>query len=316
MMGKVMNDIAINEQNIKNKIYTIRGVQVMLDRDLAELYQVETRRINEQVKRNIERFPEDFMFQLTKEELEIWKSQNATSNSIKMGLRKLPLAFTEQGVYMLSTVLKSRVSVDVTISIMRTFTKMKHFLQNNSYIFDRFEKIEYKLILQDKKIEKIFNIIEDKSIKPSQGIFYNGQIFDAYKFINELIKSAKKSIILIDNYIDETTLTLFSKVPKIKVTIYTKSISKQLELDYKKYNQQYKNIELKEFKNSHDRFLIIDEKEIYHIGASLKDLGKSWFAFSKLDKDSFGLLERLLRIIFQKDIKKQKLGLFRKIGRL
>jgi hypothetical protein len=289
-----MNEIVINEENIKNKIYTIRGVQVMLDRDLAKLYQVETRRINEQVKRNIERFPEDFMFQLTKEELEIWKSQNATSNSIKMGLRKLPLAFTEQGVYMLSTILKSKVSVDVTISIMRTFTKMKHFLQNNSYIFERFEKIEYKLILQDKKIEKIFNIIEDKSIKPKQGIFYDGQIFDAYKFINELIKSAKKSIILIDNYIDETTLTLFSKIPDIKVTIYTKNISKQLKLDYEKYNQQYKNIELKEFKNSHDRFLIIDEKEFYHIGASLKDLGKKWFAFSKFDKDSFGLLERLL----------------------
>ncbi len=170
---------------IQDRIYTIRGVQVMLDRDLAELYQVETRRINEQVKRNIERFPQDFMFQLTKEELENWKSQNATSNSIKMGLRKLPLAFTEQGVYMLATVLKSKVATEVTLSIMRTFAKMRYFLQNNAHIFERFERIEYKLSLHDKNFEKIFKGLEDKSLKPKQGIFYDGQIFDALKILGK-----------------------------------------------------------------------------------------------------------------------------------
>ena len=205
-----------------------------------------------------------------------------------------PFVFTEEGVSMLSSVLKSKIAIEINIAIFRAFSNMRKIISSNRLIFERFERIEERLNVHDENFRKIFNTIEDKSIKPSQGIFFNGQIFDAYKFINELIKSAKKSIILIDNYIDEITLTLFSKIPNIKVTIYTKNISKQLELDLKKYNQQYKNIELKEFKNSHDRFLIIDDIEIYHIGASLKDLGKKWFAFSKFDKDSFGLLERLL----------------------
>ena len=278
-----MKELLINKENIQNKIYNIRNIFVMLDRDLAELYQVETRRINEQVKRNIERFPEDFMFQLTKDELEIWKSQNATSNSIKMGLRKMPLAFTEQGVYMLSTVLKSKVAVDVTISIMRTFTNMKHFLQNNSHIFDRFERIEYKLILQDKKIETILNTIEDKNIKPIQGIFYDGQIFDAYVFVNDLLKSAKNEVILIDNYIDDTVLTLFSKYTNISFKIVTKPISKQLKLDIDKYNSQYKNLRVKTSTKYHDRFLLIDNTEAYHLGHSLKDIGKKIFGFSKID---------------------------------
>ena len=281
------------DYDIQNKIYNIRGMQVMLDRDLAELYQVETRRINEQVKRNIDKFPQDFMFQFTKEELEIWKSQNATSNSTKMGLRKLPLAFTEQGVYMLATVLKSDVATKVTLSIMRTFTKMRHFMQSNAHIFERFERMEYRLHLHDKNFERIFNALNDKNKKQTQGIFFDGEIFDAYKFINELIKSAKKEIILIDNYVDESILTLFSKVPNIKVTIYTHNINKQLKLDFQKYQTQYSNITLKIFKNSHDRFLIIDKQEIYHIGASLKDLGKKWFAFSKIDMENINILQRL-----------------------
>ena len=287
---KTNNPKTISKEQIENKIYTLRGVQVMLDRDLAELYQVETRRINEQVKRNIERFPDDFMFQLTKDELEIWKSQNATSNSIKMGLRKMPLAFTEQGVYMLSTVLKSKVAVEVTIGIMRTFTNVKHFLQRNSHIFDRFERIEYKLVLQDKKIERIFNTIEDKNTKPTQGIFYEGQIFDAYVFVNDLLKRAKSNVVLIDNYIDESVLTLFGKYPEIQFTIITKPLSKQLKLDISKYNSQYDNLKIKTSNTFHDRFLIIDDAELYHIGASLKDLGKRVFAFSKMD-------ERLLEVI-------------------
>ena len=278
-------------KNIQEKIFTIRGVQVMLDRDLAELYQVETRRINEQVKRNIDRFPSDFMFQLTEEEFKILKSHFATSSW--GGVRKRPYAFTEQGVYMLATVLKSKVATQTTIAIMRTFTKMKNYLQNNSLIWERFERIEHKLAIHDEKIDKLFKAIEDKNIKPTQGIFFDGQIFDAYEFINQIIKGAKNEIKLIDNYIDESVLTIFSKVPNIKVTIYTKTITKQLKLDFQKYNLQYKNIEIKEFKNSHDRFLIIDDSDVYHIGASLKDLGKKWFAFSKMDKDSLKILEKL-----------------------
>jgi len=278
-------------ENIQEKIFTIRGVQVMLDRDLAELYQVETRRINEQVKRNIDRFPSDFMFQLTEEEFKILKSHFATSSW--GGVRKRPYAFTEQGVYMLATVLKSKVATQTTIAIMRTFTKMKNYLQNNSLIWERFERIEHKLAIHDEKIDKLFKAIEDKNIKPTQGIFFDGQIFDAYEFINQIIKGAKNEIKLIDNYIDESVLTIFSKMPDIKVTIYTKTITKQLKLDFQKYNLQYKNIEIKEFRNSHDRFLIIDDSDVYHIGASLKDLGKKWFAFSKMDKDSLKILDKL-----------------------
>jgi len=280
---------------IENKILIIRDKQVMLDSDLAELYQVETKRVNEAVKRNPEKFPDDLMFELSDKEYEILKSQNATSSW--GGRRNKPKVFTEQGVYMLATVLKSKVATEVTLSIMRTFTKMKHFLSQNANLFAKIDAIEKRQISYeiktDEKIEKIFNLIEDKSIKPTQGIFFDGQIFDAYEFVSSLIKSAKKEIVLIDNYIDESVLTLFSKNQNIKVTIYTKSITKQIKLDLQKYNSQYKPITIKEFKNSHDRFLIIDKSEVYHIGASLKDLGKKWFAFSKMDKESLSILEKL-----------------------
>lgn len=273
----------ILENDIQNKIYIIRGKQVMLDRDLAELYGVETRVINQAVKRNIERFDEEeFVFRLTKEELENWKSQNVISNSIKMGLRKLPLVFTEQGVYMLATVLKSKIAVLVTKQIMKTFVKMRQFLINNASIFQRFENIEYKLSLHDKQLEKIFNSLNQNQI-PIHGIFYNGQIFDAYIFVNGLLKSARKEIVLIDNYIDDTVLTLFSKFDNLSFTIITKKISEQLKLDIDKYNQQYNNLTINISNKFHDRFLIIDNKEAYHIGASLKDLGKKVFGFSKID---------------------------------
>jgi hypothetical protein len=288
-----MNKLIVDEESIKNKIHTIRGMQVILDRDLAKLYQVETKVFNQAVKRNIKRFPDSFRFQLTKQELQNLRSQIVTFKE-DLNTKYLPYAFTEQGISMLSAILKSDIAIEISIKIIKSFVNMRKIILSNTLIFERFERIEKILNIHDENFKKIFNAIEDKSIKPSQGIFYDGQIWDAYKFVNELIKSAKNSIRLIDNYIDETTLTLFSKLPNIKVTLYTKSISKHLKLDYKKYNEQYKNIELKEFKNSHDRFLIIDEVEIYHIGASLKDLGKKWFAFSRFDKDSFGLLERLL----------------------
>lgn len=290
-----MNEVTASiDDNIKTKIYTIRRLQVMLDRDLAELYGVETRVLNQAVKRNIERFPEEFMFQLTKEEAENWMSQIVISNKERMGIRKMPFVFTEQGVSMLSAVLKSEIAVSISIKIIKSFVEMRRFISNNVLIFQRLDSLEQKQSKTDVKVDAILNAIEDKSIKQKQGIFYDGQVYDAYIFVSDLIKSAKESIILIDNYIDDTVLTLLSKRDaKVKATIYTKNITKQLELDLQKYNAQYPNIELKKFNSSHDRFLIIDAKEVYHIGASLKDLGKKWFAFSKFDVGALDILGRL-----------------------
>jgi len=295
---KMNKELIIPNNSIKNKIYTIRDMQVMLDSDLAELYNVETRRLNEQVKRNIERFPQAFMFQLTEVEFKNLMSQNATSSLEWGGRRKLPFVFTEQGVAMLSTVLKSGTAVKVSIQIMEAFVAMRKFIASNAQIFQRLDTVEKKQIEHkietDQKFNKVFEAIESKDIKPEKGIFFNGQIFDAYKFISDLIRTAKKSLILVDNYIDDTVLTLFSKRNKnVSVSIFTKEISKQLSLDLKKHNSQYPQIVIKEFKNSHDRFLIVDDKEVYHFGASLKDLGKKWFAFSKFDREALKLLEKL-----------------------
>ncbi len=287
-----MNKLIINEQKIQNKIFTLRNQQVMLDRDLAELYQVETRTLKQAVKRNIDRFPDDFMFEVTETEVDFMVSQNVIPSKQHLGGAK-PYAFTEQGVSMLSSVLKSKIAINVNIAIFRAFAKMRKFLIENASIFQKFNFIEQKLLQHDQNFEKVFKAIESNDLKPKQGIFYNGQIFDAYVFVNDLIKSANKSIVLIDNYVDETVLTLFSKNQKVKVTIYTKNINKQLKLDLAKYNAQYKPIEIKKFNEAHDRFMIIDDKEIYHIGASLKDLGKKWFAFSKFNLNAIDILKRL-----------------------
>ena len=279
-----MNKI-IKDENLQALIFTIRDMQVMLDSDLAKLYQVETKRINEAVKRNSDKFPNDLMFKLTNEEFENLRSQNATFKESLNRRKYLPKVFTEQGVYMLATVLKSKVATEVTLSIMRTFTKMKNFLINNATIFDRLEIIEKRQIgfelTANEKINKIFNIISKNEI-PTQGIFYDGQIWEAYEFINSLLKAANKEVVLIDNYIDDSVLTLFSKYPKLNFIIITKNISKQSKLDINKYNSQYNNLKIKTSNQYHDRFLLIDN-QTYHIGASLKDLGKKVFAFSKLD---------------------------------
>ncbi|MDD2782424.1 ORF6N domain-containing protein [Sulfuricurvum sp.] len=290
-----MNEIAmVDEHTIQNKIYTLRGLQVMLDRDLAELYGVETKVFNQAVKRNSERFPSDFMFQLTKEELENWRSQFVTSNKEKMGLRRPPYAFTEQGVSMLSAILKSPVAVDMSVKIIRTFVTMRKFIASNALLFQKIDTIEQKLLKHDEKFNQLFSAIESKELKPDHGIFYENQIFDAYVFASDLIKSAKRSIVLIDNYVDESVLVLLSKrVDECQATIYTKTITSQLSLDLKKHNAQYPPIEIKEFSASHDRFIILDGEEIYHIGSSLKDLGKKWFAFSKFEKGSVEMLGRL-----------------------
>lgn len=296
-------------QQIKSKIYTIRGVQVMLDSDLAEFYNVETRILNQAVKRNILRFPIEFMFRLNKKEYEVLISQIVISKPIKPdnlkeqrgGRRKLPYVFTEQGVAMLSAILKSNIAVKVSIQIINAFIAMRKFLTANAQIFKRLDNIELKQIQYDrqqnettKKLDTVLNAIESKEVQVKQGIFFDGQIFDAYEFVSKIIRTAKNSIILIDNYVDDTVLTLFSKRSKnIPLTILTKNTSKQLKLDVDKYNQQYPTVKIKEYRKAHDRFLIIDNKVVYHFGASLKDLGKKIFAFSKLEIDTMDMLIKL-----------------------
>ncbi|MDK2826997.1 MAG: hypothetical protein PWQ44_2177 [Methanolobus sp.] len=287
------NDLIIPEE-IRSRIYTIRGVQVMIDRDLASLYDVETRVLNQAVKRNSERFPEEYCFQLNDEEFSNWKSQIVMSNEDRMGLRRPPYAFTEQGISMLSAVLRSETAVKVSIRIINAFVAMRRFISSNAHIFQRLDTLEIKQLETDKKINHVLNAIESKEIQPKQGIFFEGQIFDAYNFVAEIIRTARTSIIIIDNYVDDTVLThLTKRNDGVDVTIFTKTISKQLALDLKKFNSQYPAIEIRKSNNSHDRFMIIDDKTVYHFGASLKDLGKKWFAFSKMD---FGAVEMLTRL--------------------
>ena len=289
-----MQDLIINENSIKDKIYTKRNMQVMLDRDLAELYGVETKRINEAVKNNKDKFMDDFYFELNDFEFEFLRSKISTTSFIKT--RTNPKVFTEQGIYMLATILKSKVASQVTINLIKTFANMRKLISQNIALFERFERIENRLTIHDKNFNLLFKALEDKNNIPVQNIFFDGQIYDAYSFVNDLIKLANSEIVLIDNYIDDTVFTLFSKYPNINFIIYTNNISKQLKLDFEKYSKQYKNIALKTFKSSHDRFLIIDKKDIYHLGASLKDLGKKWFAFSKMSLDSLNLDEIFNRL--------------------
>ena len=327
-------------EDIENLIQVIRGKQVILDRDLARLYGVETRVLNQAVQRNIERFPADFMFQLSKEEFENWKSQFAISNkdefsrsqivtlnddskdlrsqfatsnvnSINLtsqivisngrgGQRYLPYAFTENGIAMLSSVLRSPIAIATNIQIMRAFTAMRRFIAANAQVFQRLEVIEHTQLSlaahqeeADKKFEEIFRRLDDGSVTQKQGIFYDGQIFDAYVFITERVREAKKRIVLIDNYIDESVFTILDKRPKgVKAKVYTKNLTPQLSLDLEKHNAQYAPIEVEPFDRSHDRFLCIDDT-VYHIGASLKDLGKKWFAFAKMELTTDELLTKI-----------------------
>ncbi len=283
------SDQLVFADKIESLIKVIRGQQVMLDRDLATLYDVEVKRLNEQVKRNIKRFPKDFMFQLTKEEC--LRSQFATLNEGRgQHLKYMPYVFTENGVAMLSSVLRSDTAIEVNIRIMRAFTSMRHFLQNNAEVFQRLSTLEYhQLEMQqhfqesDKRIEEVFRRLDEGNAKPKQGVFYNGQIYDAYNFVFDLIKSAKKRIILIDNYVDETVLTLLDKREDgVSAFIYTQQINRQFQLDIDRHNAQYPPINVETFRLSHDRFLCIDD-DVYHIGASIKDLGKKWFGFSRME---------------------------------
>lgn len=297
----------LGSEHIEQKIFNVRSVQVMLDADLAELYQVSTSRLNEQVKRNVGRFPADFMFQLTEQEWEFLQAQRAQSSHaslrsqnamLKDGRGKhrkyLPYVFTEQGVASLSGVLKSEVAVAVHVEIMRAFVNMRKFLLENASVFQRLNQVELKLLQNDEKFDRLFKALEAGRPEPDKGIFFDGQVFDAYAFVSDLIKRAEKEIVLIDNYLDESVLTLLTKRQAgVKAILYTKSISKSLELDLQKHNAQYPAIELKTFTQSHDRFLLIDQQQLYHLGASLKDLGKKWFAFSRMDSHAVFVINQL-----------------------
>jgi hypothetical protein len=279
---------------IESRIFSIRNIQVMLDYHLAALYDVETKRINEQVKRNIRRFPTNFMFQLTKTEWDYLQSQFATTNthllqsqSATAKRRSLPYAFSEQGVAMLSSVLNSDTAIEVSIKIINAFVEMRKIIFDNNLIHFRIDKIERKQLESEQKFDLVFKALEGKNEITDQGIYFEGQIFDSYSITSKIIRSAKKSIILVDNYIDETTLIhLTKKNTKVKVLLLTKNISNQILLDVKKANEQYPEFVLRKFDFSHDRFLIIDESKVYHLGASLKDLGKKWFAYTELNKNS------------------------------
>ena len=288
------NKPTISTTEIRNLIYSIRGKQVMLDSDLASLYQVETKNLNKAVKRNIERFPASFCFQLTEEEVENLRFQFGTSSLSYGGRRYFPYVFTEQGVAMASAILRSDIAVKVSVEIMEAFVEMRRMLASNASLFHRLDKIELKQLEADQRFEEIFKALESDKLHSEKGIFYNGQIFDAYAFVCDIIRNAKTSIILLDNYVDDTVLTLLGKRNNnATTTIYTKNISNQLRLDVQRYNSQYPRIEIKIFSDAHDRFLIIDDVELYHIGASLKDLGKKWFAFSRMDIE----VGRMLRLL-------------------
>lgn len=280
----------ITSSSIKNRIYTVRGVQVMLDKDLAELYGVETKVLNQAMKRNEGRFPKEFCFKLVDDEYQSIssRSQIVTLNGGRgTNIKYMPFAYTEQGVAMLSSVLHSETAVRVSVNIMNAFVEMRHILSVSSSLYDRVERLEHKQAADkleiDTKFDKVFTALAGPDL-PKQGIFCGGQIYDAYEFASNLIRSAKKSLILIDNYVDDSVLTMMDKRKSaVKAVLYTKTISKQFALDIQKHNAQYAPVEVRTIAAFHDRFLIIDEKELYHIGASLKDLGAKVFAFSKLE---------------------------------
>ena len=285
-------------ENIKSLIYTIRGKQVMLDSDVAMLYNYDTKRINETVRRNQDRFPEDFCFKLTEYEVESLRSQIATLNKKARGQHRkyIPYVFTEQGIAMLSGLLKNEIAIQVSINIINAFVEMRKFILSNGQIFNRLSNIECKLIDQDRKLsnheknfEKIFDELQkEKQEEFKQKIFFDGQIYDAYSVIVDIIKTAENKILIIDNYIDDSILKMLAKKNKdVEVVILTSQNCNIRKLDIQKFNKQYSTLKLAYTNKFHDRFMIIDNKDLYHIGASLKDLGKRCFAISKIEDSEY-----------------------------
>jgi len=300
-------DIKSNDSiNIESLIRIIRGQQVMLDSDLAMLYGVETKRLNEQVKRNLNRFPEDFMFQLTQDEAVRLRSQIATLNDEEIilksqiatsswgGARKLPYAFTRNGIAMLSSVLRSDTAVEVNIRIMRAFTMIPQLVNHNTQIIERIFNIEQHQQETDKTIKVILDRIEDVSPKllPEQ-VFPTGCVWDAWSYISNLVRSARQRIVLIDNYVDDRVLSMFTKrADGVSATIHTR-YNEQFLTDLKKHNTQYPEIEFIQLTHrNHDRFLIIDDK-VFLLGASLKDMGMGLCAVTEMSIAPETILELL-----------------------
>ena len=288
MQENISNIIVYNDGELELKVSVENETIWLTQKQLGELFNIEIHTINYHIK-NI----------FKQKEL----IQNPTTRKIRIvqkeGNREVERDVEHYNLDMIISIGYRVNSITATKFRQWATSVLKNYIQNG-YVINgekitnqRFKELENDVINLKSKVENISNSLEDKTLKPKQGIFYDGQIFDTYVFVNDLLKLARNEIILIDNYIDETVFTLFSKYPNIKIKIYTSNITKQLKLDFEKYQTQYQNIELNEFKNSHDRFLIIDKKEIYHIGASLKDLGKKWFAFSKFEMQSLEILERV-----------------------
>ena len=305
--NKIVSQNEVVIEDIKNLIYTIRGRQVMLDSDVAMLYHYPTKRINEAVNRNKQRFPDNFCFQLTEEEYKSLRFKNFTLNEINSkyvnkdnSLRSqiatldenkgrghhrkyLPYVFTEQGIAMLAGVLKNDIAIQVSISIMNAFVEMRKFLVINGQLFERLTNVEYKLLEHDKKFDQVFDQLQhEENIK--QKIFFEGQIYDAYSLIIDIIKKAKDKILIIDNYIDDSVLKMLTKKNKnVEVVLLTSDKSNIQKLDIQKFNKEYPLLKVAKTNKFHDRFIVIDNKEMYHLGASIKDLGKKCFGLNKIE---------------------------------
>ena len=301
-MAEEIKEVTMPAETVKiqNLIYVIRGKQVMIDSDLAALYQVETRRLNEAVKRNSSRFPERFCFQLTKEEYENLKSQSATSSldeNTHGGRRKLPFAFTEQGIAMLSSVLRSEVAVQASIRIMDTFVEMRKYMSNASLLYEKMNAMEIRQIAMEEKTERrfeqVFDYIESHK-QDNQKIFFDGQIFDAFSLMTDLIRQAEDHIVLIDGYVDVVTLNILAKRnPQVGICIYTLPSARITSQDIQNFNAQYPGLEVKRTTAFHDRFLIIDHTQGYHIGASIKDAGKKCFGINRIE--DMGVINDLIQ---------------------
>lgn len=292
-------EIIVSDKTIRNLIFVVREQQVMMDSDLAALYQVETKVFNQAVKRNIARFPDAFRFQLTNEEYEGLRSQIVTSNG-RGGRRYLPYVFTEQGIAMLSAVLNSDIAIQVSIQIMTAFVEMRRFLVNNTVLFEKISEVNWRQQEFEKKTDerfkKVFNYIAEHN-EVKQKIFFDGQIYDAFSLLVELVGRAEKSIILIDNYVDVDTLNILAKKKtNVNTCIYTVKQTKLTAADVKNFNRQYPELEVRYTEAFHDRFLIVDRGCAYHVGASLKDAGKKCFGINLLEdkKNINDILKRLI----------------------
>ena len=292
----------IEEIKIENMIYEIRGKQVMLDSDVAMLYHYETKKINQAVKRNIDRFPERFCFKLTEEELETMWSQIVTTSRLEdnkyRSKKYLPYAFTEQGIAMLSGLLKNEIAVQVSIKIMDAFVEMRKYINLNKHLFEKVVTIENKMdkkfIEYDRKFDAVFNQLQhEENIK--QRIFFDGQIYDAYSLVIDIFKKANKKILIIDNYIDDSVLKMLTKKNKnVEVVILTSDKSNIQKLDIQKFNKEYPILKVAKTNKFHDRFIVIDNKEMYHLGASIKDLGKKCFGINKIE--DMEIIEKIINL--------------------